>query len=369
MKATKVENHDNIIAAYTLGLLPTIGKRTANRIWQEHDLREAYLLCFRANFKNKPDWAKKIDTSLFLAAAATAKNTIDEHIKNNCSCLLIDSEFYPSAIGQIPDAPLVLFAKGVKQTFNFKNISIVGTRAPSTYGRQNAEISAQYFSEAGINIVSGFAYGIDIAAHLSAIKNGGTTTAILGSGLGNIYPALHKKYVNGILENGCFLSELPYKALPNRENFPERNRLVAAISKATLVVESTAKGGSLITAKMAFDYNKEVFVYPGEILNENYSGNHALIQRQFAQLATSPKYILEQLDWGSKSHQTQKININEVPEHLQKVYKNIINHKNCDIHYLQDTLNESFSTLQFQLTELELMGLIRSLPGNKFASN
>lgn len=369
MKATKVENHDNISAAYALALLPGIGKRIAYRIWQEHDLREAYLLCYHKHFKSKPDWAKKISSSVFLAAVASAKKTIDEHLKHDCECLLIDSEYYPSSIAQIPDAPLVLFAKGEKLNYNFKNISVVGTRAPSTYGKLNAEISAKYFAEAGINIVSGFAYGVDIAAHLSAVNAGGTTTAILGSGLGNIYPSQNKKYANQITENGCFLSELPYMALPNRENFPERNRLVAAISKATVVIESNAKGGSLITAKMAFDYNKDVFAFPGEILNENYSGNHALVQRQMAQLATSPNYILKQLEWGGKSTEIKHTPINEVAEHLQNVYRNIINNKNCDIHYLQNNLKETFSSLQLKLTELELMGLIRSLPGNKFSAN
>ena len=365
LKMSKVENHNQLIAAYLLTLLDGIGRRKAYRIWHEADLKEQYMNCFDRNFKTLPGWAKGLKTSDFIDSKNLSENIINEHINHQCNVLLIGSDYYPSALSQVVDAPLVLFSKGNVQQYNDKNIAVVGTRTPSSYGRDNAILSARYFAEHNINVVSGYAYGIDIEAHKAAISVGGTTTAVLGSGLGNLYPKQHQKYAEQIMEQGSFLSELPYNALPDRMNFPSRNRLVAAMSSATLVVESKVKGGSLITAKLAFDYNKEVFVYPGEINDENYTGNHALIQRQMAQLATSPKYILEQLGWNSEAKSMSHKPI-EVAKHLNAVYKSVLNSPKIDIHQLAELHDEPIGNLQLKLTELELMGAIVSLPGNSF---
>lgn len=369
MIAPKVENQEYIEAAYALTLIEGIGKRKAYRIWMEEDLKEEYLFAFTSNFKKKPAWASKLTSMALCAAKSEAQIIIQENTDHKCQALLIGDAYYPSTLVHIPDAPLVLFAKGDKLSYNAKNISIVGTRSPTDYGRQNAALSAKYFAENGINVISGFAHGIDIEAHKSAVQEGGTTTAILGSGLGCIYPKENSKYVNSILENGCFLSELPYLAKPDKMNFPERNRLVAAMGKATLVVESKSKGGSLITAKLAFDYNREVFVYPGEIDNENYTGNHALIQYQMAQLATSPNYILKQLGWHAIGEEHKPTKDVQVADHLDALYKSILNHKKCDIHFLSELLKEPIYSLQLKITELELMGVIRSFPGNSYAAN
>lgn len=364
-KVSKVENHNQIVAAYLLTLLNCIGKRKAYRIWHETDFKENYLDCFAVGFTSLPDWAKGLKRSDFIKAKDASEEIINEHLNHQCNVLIIGTEFYPSALSQVVDAPLVLFSKGSVQQYNDKNIAVVGTRSPSSYGKNNAILSATYFAEHHINVVSGYAYGIDIESHKAAISAGGTTTAVLGSGLGNLYPKQHQKYAEQIMEQGSFLSELPYNALPDRMNFPSRNRLVAAMSGATLVIESKVKGGSLITAKLAFDYNKEVFVYPGEINDENYTGNHALIQRQMAQLATSPKYILEQLGWNSDARVIPHKPI-EVAKHLNALYKSVLNSSKIDIHQLAELHHEPVGNLQLKLTELELMGAIESLPGNSF---
>jgi DNA processing protein len=365
LKASKVENHKQLVAAYMLALLKGIGRRKAYRIWNEKDLKEAYLTCFQKKFTTVPDWSKGLGVKDFLQAQQFSEETINEHVSQQCDVLLIGSEYYPSSLSEVVDAPLVLFAKGNVHLLNKKNIAVVGTRSPSSYGKDNAILSAKYFAEQHVNVVSGFAYGIDIEAHKAAISFGGTTTAVLGSGLGNLYPKQHSKYARQILENGCFLSELPYNALPDRVNFPSRNRLVAAMCSATLVIESKVKGGSLITAKLAFDYNKEVFVYPGEINDENYTGNHALVQRQMAQLATSPKYILDQLGWNTDTKEATHKPL-EVAQHLNEVYKSVLKQPKIDIHQLSQLHDESIGNLQLKLTELELMGAIEGLPGNSF---
>ena len=365
LKAPKVENHKQLLAAYMLTLLEGIGRRKAYRIWCEIDLKDAYLRAFDQDFSILPDWAKTLKKKDFLHAKTEAEEVLNTHYSNHCEVLLLGSTNYPRALMQVPDAPLILFAKGNVEVLNSKNIAVVGTRSPSPYGKDNAMLSARYFAQNGINVVSGFAYGVDIEAHRAAVEAGGTTTAVLGSGLGNLYPKLHAKYAKDIEKNGCFLSELPYNAKPDRINFPSRNRLVAAMCSATLVVESKVKGGSLITAKLAFDYNKDVFVYPGEINDENYTGNHALIQRQMAQLATSPQYILKQLGWNSENNKSSDKPI-EVAEHLNEVYKSVLNRPKIDIHQLADLHEEPVANLQLKLTELELMGAIESLPGNSF---
>ena len=170
---------------------------------------------------------------------------------------------YPIHLQHCIDSPILLFQDGAIDFSNKKIISIVGTRNMSSYGRDFCTQLVEDLAQYNPIIVSGFAYGVDICAHKAAIKNNLQTIAVLAHGLAEVYPKVHKKYMQQVNENGGFLTEFWHNEMPLRENFLKRNRIVAGISKATIIIESAVKGGSLVTADIANSYDKDVFAVPG----------------------------------------------------------------------------------------------------------
>ena len=367
MKLTaKIEKHKESLIALSLSFVKGIGSKRAKRILTEADLYQEWCYCFNSGFKELPQWSnKQLAKSDFENAVDLANNQLTDAVDNSVIPLSINHPFYPKLLKQCIDAPSLLYARGNVERLNYESVSIVGTRTPSEYGRKNAKQIAGELAAEGLNVVSGFAYGVDINAHLASIDNGGFTVAVFGSGLGCIYPAVHKKYVSKILENGCLLSEQPYYAKPDRQNFPSRNRIVAGMSKATLVIESKIKGGSLITAKLAFDYNRDVYALPGLVQDEKYDGNHQLIKLNIAQLCTSSNDILQQTFEKQKTEHEPKQNLNrEYPKEYQKIVHAIRSGAN-NIHALSDVSEENIASLQMRLVQMELDGYLKMLPGNK----
>ena len=369
MKLTaKIEKHKESLIALSLSFVKGIGSKRAKRILTEPDLYQEWCYCFDGGFNELPQWAiKQLSKSDFENAFEQAFGQLSEAIENDLIPLGIHHVHYPKLLKQCADAPSLLYAKGKVERLNYESVSIVGTRTPSEYGRINAKQIAGELAIEDINVVSGFAYGIDINAHLATIEKGGFTVAVFGSGLGCIYPAVHKKYVAKILENGCLLSELPYYAKPDRQNFPSRNRIVAGMSKATVVIESKIKGGSLITAKLAFDYNRDVYALPGLVQDEKYDGNHQLIKSNIAQLCTSATDILQQTFEKQKIENKPKQNLNkQYPKEYQEIVHAIRSGAN-NIHALSDVSQENIASLQMRLVQMELEGFLKMLPGNKLS--
>ena len=174
-------------------------------------------------------------------------------------------EDYPNRLKFIHNAPLILFKKGAVNLNAQPNIAIVGTRKSTDYGRELTEIFSSFFAQKGINVVSGLAYGIDITAHKIVLKEKGITTAVLAHGLDRIYPGKHYYKAQEMLEKGGILTEYLTGTDPDAPHFPARNRIVSGISKAVIVIEAAEKGGALITAKLAFDQNREVYAIPGRV--------------------------------------------------------------------------------------------------------
>lgn len=219
-------------------------------------------------------------------------------VQKGIRCLALEDKAYPELLRECTDAPLVLFQKGPLDFTGNRFLSIVGTRSMTVYGRKFCGQLLEELTPYNPVIVSGLAYGVDIYAQKTALNMGFRTVSCLGHGLDTIYPGGHAKYVPEILETGALLSEFWTGTPPEPMNFVRRNRIIAGLSPATVVIESGAKGGSLITADLAFGYNREVFAVPGKVTDPFSSGCNDLIHQQKAQLLVSAHQIAESLNWS-----------------------------------------------------------------------
>ena len=204
-------------------------------------------------------------------------------------------ERFPRLLETIFDPPAYLWVRGRLEPGEDRTVAVVGTRRPSAYGERVTANLVAALVERGFTIVSGLAYGIDAVAHREALRVGGRTLAVLGSGVDRIYPARHATMARGIIAHGALLSEFPLQAPPDAVNFPRRNRIISGLAHGTLVVEAYEQGGALITAHLALEQNREVFAVPGSIYNGAAAGCHRLIQSGEAKLVASVDDILTEL--------------------------------------------------------------------------
>jgi len=275
---------------------------------------------------------------------------------------------YPPLLKEITYPPFLLFVKGNLLHHTQDSISIVGTRRCTHYGRHTAEKFAEVFAQNDIIVTSGLAYGVDTYSHLAAIKAGGITYAVIASGIDCILPFESKKNADRILESGgAIISEYKcdIKAMPGF--FPQRNRIISGLSRATVVIESAEKGGSLITARFAFDQGREVFAVPGEIYSEKSKGTNILIKKNIAQIAVSPESVLEELNLlkNKKSifeDYMKNININSDESKLLE----ILNHKPMHIDEILNISGLEMSVILVKLLELEFKNLVKQLPGKYY---
>ncbi|ROL58242.1 DNA-protecting protein DprA [Bacteroidetes/Chlorobi group bacterium Naka2016] len=274
---------------------------------------------------------------------------------------------YPKRLREIQYPPLVLFVKGNVDPDGL-SISMVGTRKNTHYGKLVAEEFARKFVERGIIVTSGLAFGIDSICHETAINSNGTTYGILACGLDCVAVSVTRKLVDQIVEsNGAIITEYKFgtKALP--AYFPQRNRIISGISVATVVVESDIKGGAMITARFAFDQNRDVFAVPGNVNSPKSRGTNYLIKNNFAKLVSSPEEVLYELGLAEEPKLFAE-NGNEVEfeDSLDSGIYNAISSEPKHIDVLADELNIDISDLLFRLLNLEFKGLIRQLPGKYY---
>ncbi|MCS7184390.1 MAG: DNA-processing protein DprA [bacterium] len=275
--------------------------------------------------------------------------------------ITIEDDEYPKQLLDLKDAPIVLYIKGSLSKSDFKSVAVVGTRKPTNYGYQVVRKLVEFLSEYGITIVSGFARGIDILAHKTAIENKNRTIAVLGSGLNKIYPPEHKKYIDKLIENGAIITEYPPNIPAFKENFPRRNRIIAALTQVTIVVEAKEVAGALITAKIAAEIGREVFSVPGSIFEPNSKGTNMLIKNG-ARILDEFESIIDTIADFRKLERKIKA-VQEVDESYKKI---------LDMLEVERSFDELLSTgilaqeLMEKLLELELKGAIRKLPGNRY---
>lgn len=278
---------------------------------------------------------------------------------------------YPRRLKQCIDAPIVLYYRGQDLLNSRRTLAIVGSRMHTTYGIELIKELMQGLSEAGVITVSGLAMGIDSVAHDYSIKNDIPTVAVLGSGLNQVFPKRNTKLAQEILAHGgALLSEYSLFSKPVRENFPVRNRIVAGLSDATIVVESREKGGALITADLANDYNRDVFAYPGSVHQQYSAGCNSLIRQQKAHLVTNSSDILSMLGWDKPRSRQQELSL---PVNLSTDEQQIISIlKQHESLYMDELVIHSCmptSQLHGLLLGLELKGQIGRTLGTKYRIN
>ncbi len=206
-----------------------------------------------------------------------------------------EDDDYPPGLRQIPDAPIVLYVKGQLRPTDAVAIAVVGTRRCSIYGSEQARRFGELLAGAGFTVVSGLARGVDAFAHHGAVDAGGRSIAVMGRGLTEIYPPENEALAAKLLDHGAWISELPMATAVARNTFPSRNRIIAGMSLGTLVIEAPRRSGALITARLASEYNREVFALPGRAQDVASAGTNDLIRRGYAKLTTCLEDILEEL--------------------------------------------------------------------------
>lgn len=299
-----------------------------------------------------------------------AEKELEYITQNNIGYWYYQNKDYPERLKYCIDGPILLFYTGNINLNNPKIISIVGTRNLTNYGNFFCEKLVEDLKTHKPIIVSGFAYGADICAHKSAMKHNLQTIACLAHGLNQIYPKNHKKYINEVEQQGGFVSDFWSIDQPERNNFLKRNRIIAGLSEATIVIESSKKGGSLVTADIANSYNREVFAVPGRTNDPQSQGSNNLIKHQKAQLISSGQDVIDYLNWTlDKPLQKRVIQPQlfvELSSEETKIIETLrINHK-IHLDELSISSNIPIYKLSSSLLNLELKGLVKALPGKHF---
>lgn len=314
-----------------------------------------------------PSVGKKIAEAIAACTdLSVAEAEADFMEKNGVKAIFYADKEYPQRLLQLPDAPLLLFTKGNLNLNPQRTIGIVGTRGPGTYGKEWTEHLVEHLAGSGCTVVSGLAYGIDAIAHKTAIKAGLPTLGVLGNGLKNIYPAQHKTLAAHMMESGGVITEYLHDTKPDAPNFPERNRIVAALSDALLVVETRKKGGSMITAELANQYNRDVFALPGRAGDELSEGCNFLIKNNKAALVESAADLLYMMGWNQEAKPVAPKLFPTLSEKEQPVFDALKGHQRVGIDELCHTLQLPQHLLSMILLELELKELVRSLPGKYY---
>ncbi len=282
--------------------------------------------------------------------------------------LCFQDENYPDRLKHCIDGPVLLFTSGKIDLKNKKIISIVGTRKITSYGMEFCRKLIEDLAPLDPVIVSGFAYGVDIFAHQLAMEHNLQTIGVVAHGLNQIYPKEHKKYVAKVEQNGGFMTEFWSSSNPEKENFVRRNRIVAGISEATIVIESADRGGSLITANIANDYNRDVFAVPGRTSDKYSQGCNNLIKTQKANLLTSAADLVYILNWDiqNKAKPVQKQLFVTLENDEQKVYDYLLKNGKELMDIIALRCDFPIYKISGMLLNMELKGVIRPLPGKLF---
>lgn len=290
---------------------------------------------------------------------------------NNIQVCFYQDENYPERLKHCIDGPVLLFYTGNIHWNTRKIISIVGTRQITSYGADFCKKLIEDLAPLNPIIVSGFAYGVDIIAHQAAMDNNLQTIGVLAHGMNQIYPKNHKKYIAKMEQNGGFMTEFWSDSNPEKENFVKRNRIVAGIAEATIVIESAEKGGSLITANMANDYNRDVFAVPGRTSDKLSQGCNMLIKTQRAHLLTSAADVLYILNWELASLSTndkviQKQLFVSLEPDEQKIYEYLLVNGKQLLDVIAIECDFPIFKISSILLNMELKGVLRPLPGKQF---
>jgi DNA processing protein len=367
-----------------LNMTPGIGPRAAAKLLERFGSAEAVYRATRAELEKVRLLPEAVDSIIARDMHDRAEAEIETVRKLGGDILILDDGVYPPLLREIYDPPITLYVKGAwSECLEQPCVAIVGSRKCSTYGQNAASMLARDLAQRGVTIVSGFARGIDAAAHRGAIEGGGRTIAVLGTGIDEVYPRDHKKLADEVLKaNGAIVSQFPLTTPPVSENFPYRNRIISGLSLGVVVVEAAENSGSLITARLAIEQNREVFAVPGNITSRNSFGTNYLIKGAGAKLiqqwqdvaAELPPQIAARLLppplVDKKKEKTLSDQLALVPQGLtgfeQSVFKLLSADNPAHIDALVNQSRLTIPDLTAALLTLEMRDLVRALPGKCF---
>jgi DNA processing protein len=292
--------------------------------------------------------------------------------KNQVKAFSYLDDGYPQRLKHCADAPIVLYSQGRGNINPARVISIVGTRNATRQGKELTEKIVGELVETNATIVSGLAYGIDVTAHRASLKFGIPTIGCLAHGLDRIYPKVHTNTAMEMLENGALVTDFPIGTNPDRENFPKRNRIVAGMADATIVVEAGIKGGALITAELANGYDRDVFAVPGRVGDEYSAGCLQLVKSHKAALITSAKDVLKALQWDLDQKPKKRVSqarlLIDLTEEQEKVVA-VLRKQEHSIDRITTLSELPINKVASILLELEFAGIISNLPGKIYKLN
>ena len=361
---------EKLIKQIALTLIPGVGPVLARNL-------VSYCGSVEAVFREKKLHLEKIPTIGPLTAKAIVEHQVFDRAekeyqfveKHQIQTYFYLDQHYPRRLKHCHDAPLLLYFKGNADLNAEKIIGIVGTRNATEYGKSVTQQFVKDLGQHQVLIISGLAYGIDICAHKSAVLNNITNIGVLAHGLDMIYPGNHRSTAEKMMAAGGLLTEFPSMTNPDRENFPSRNRIVAGICDAILVIESAEKGGALITADVANSYNRDVFAVPGNINNIYSRGCNRLIKENKAGLAESADDIIKMMQWENGE---RKPTLNQQKLFLEfsgeeKLLLDILNEEPAlDLDTIAYTAKIPLGKVSAILLKLELNGIVKALPGKQF---
>ncbi len=361
---------DELLYQLALALIPGIGPVQA-KVLIEH-FQNA-----RAVFKAKKFQLEKIEGIGEIKARSILAfkdfNKAAEELafieKYKINPLFLTDKNYPRRLLNCYDPPTLLFYKGNTSLNVSRIIAVIGTRTHSEYGKQVTEKLIKDLSASGILIVSGLAFGIDAIAHKAALKNNLPTVGVLAHGLDKIYPPEHTALAKDILNHGGLLTEFRSKTKPDKHNFPTRNRIVAGMSDATIVVETGLKGGSMITAELANGYNKDVFAFPGKTTDSKSAGCNYLIKNNKAILLTDAQELIEWMGWAEKTksrNRKQKELFIELTGGEKIIFSLLQEKETMHIDELNIKSSLSNSAVAAAILNLELQNIVKCLPGKMY---
>lgn len=364
-------------------MTPGIGPRKATQLLEKFGSAENVFHATRSELESLRLKAESIESILKREFHEKAVEELEKIKELGGDVLILDDGSYPYLLREIADPPITLYVKGDWQAcFDAPCIAVVGSRRCSTYGENASEMLSRDLAERGICIISGLARGIDSAAHRGAIRAKGKTIAVLGTGIDNVYPKENAKLVDEILENGgAIVSQFPLETPPLKDNFPYRNRIISGLSLGVLIVEASERSGSLITARLAMEQNREVFAVPGNITSKNSFGTNYLIksgaklvqqwQDVVAELpseisaAILPPKIIDSVEKDESKQ--QELTPAGLSENEQKIWSLLSADETAHIDVLLEKSNLSFGDLNKVLFDLEMRELVRVLPGKHYA--
>lgn len=288
--------------------------------------------------------------------------------KNDITPLTVYDASYPKRLVHCEDGPLVIYTKGSVDLNSSKVISVVGTRKATDYGKDFCEKLIEELAPHTPIIISGLAFGVDVCAHKAAVKNNISTVGVVAHGLDRLYPSQHRGLANQMLGNGGLLTEFKSGTNPDRENFPKRNRIIAGLSDATIVIESSKKGGSLITAELANCYNRDVFAVPGRVTDSYSEGCNALIKQNKAHLLQSVKDIEYLMNWEitEKNKNNQPQLFVELSSDEKVLFDILSQQDKIAIDNLALQSKFTMSQTAALLLEMEFKNVVKSLPGKMY---